>query len=1474
MKTFKGLISSVIWILAGLLLLVFVLLRVPSIQSMIGAEVSRALEEKLGTKVNIGKVDIGMLNRITIDGLLIYDQERQKMLQASRVSAKIELIPLTEGRISISSAQLFGLNLALYKKNEEAAPNFQFVLDSLASKDNTKETPLDLRIKSLVIRNGHVKYDQLNQPKTAHQFSPYHIDANGISSHMILNALTDDTLSYNLKKLTMKEQSGVEIRDLTFKVNAGKKGAQVTDFYLQLPHGDITIDRVAATYKLKDGKLVTKSLHYAGELKHSEITPSDWAGFFPPLQNFKHKIFVHATVSGTANSLAVNGLNVQSQTKSISLLANGTISNLAKTPRWNAEIQNLHLSGEGITFVGENINGKGIDVPQEVMRLGNINFKGNASGHGKTISGKGTLQTDAGNANLAMTVEGKEFQAEIKTPGINLRKVLANDQFGEVIADIYAKGHLGNSPDITAKGMVTRFDYNNYSFKNINLNGVYRNGTYDGLLTMDDPNGKIDFDGFISTADSRYTVKANIEHFNPAAMNLTDQWQGRSFDMSITGDFTAKSINTAKGTLDVSNFTMHDATETYHLENLNVNAGYLPDGHFITLRSDFCDLSLNGQYDYETLMRSFTHLIASKLPTLPGLPKNTSATNNNFSINANIYKSDWLNVFFDLPLTLNEQTHIAGIINDKENRVYLQLDAPAFTYQGKRYEDVQLRIETPEDILHAQLKLKQINGRNSKISLKANATAQNNLLTTNLAFNIDGQNELKGEINADTEFFQEENGQDAAHIRFHQSAIEIGDTIWEVQPSDVIYSANSLNIDHFQINHNEQYIIIDGQASKNANDSVMIDLRDIDVNYILNYVNFDDVSFAGRATGKAYIKDVFNNLSAHGKIDVHDFLFQSGRMGTLHANVNYNNEEGKININAIAQDEQPYGKTIIKGYVSPKKNYIDLTFNAHDTRIEFMEGFCGSFMKDVAAYANGTCRLYGDLKEITLTGKLVANGPLSIKPLNTTYTLKNDTIVMLPDKMVFRNDTIYDYQGNIGIVNGELRHRYLGRLNFDMNINAQNLLAYDFKDYGDNTFYGTIYGTGTCDIHGRSGEIVMNIKVTPDKDSFLEYNAASPDAITEDGFIRWRDMTPDSTVYDNRFGLLLPPMKKRPETTVVDIPSDVRLNFLLNATPDFTLRVLMDELSGDKIILNGTGAISATFFNKGAFQMFGNYIVEQGTYTMTIQNIIKKTFQFEEGGTIIFGGDPYHAALDLSAVYTVNGASLSDLQVGKSFTSNNIRVNCLMNISGTPEKPAVTLDLDLPTLSPDAQQMVRSLINSQEDMNQQVLYLLAIGRFYAPSGNNSVNETGTQSQTALAMQSLLSGTISQQLNNVLSTVIKNTNWNFGANISTGDEGWNNAEYEGILSGRLFNNRLLFNGQFGYRDNVTTQNGSSFIGDFDLRYLIFPNGNLAIKVYNQTNDRYFTRNSLNTQGIGLIMKKDFTTLGDLFGIPTRKEKKKK
>lgn len=318
----------------------------------------------------------------------------------------------------------------------------------------------------------------------------------------------------------------------------------------------------------------------------------------------------------------------------------------------------------------------------------------------------------------------------------------------------------------------------------------------------------------------------------------------------------------------------------------------------------------------------------------------------------------------------------------------------------------------------------------------------------------------------------------------------------------------------------------------------------------------------------------------------------------------------------------------------------------------------------------------------------------------------------------------------------------------------------------------------------------------------------------------------------------------------------------------------MDESTGDNITLNGTGGLRATYYNKGAFQLFGNYNVDYGLYNITIQNIIKRQFVFQPSSSISFGGDPLDATLSLKGIYALNSVPLSDLRMGNSFTTNNTRVDCLLNIDGTPTNPSVTFGIDLPTLSSDAEQMVRSVLNSEQGLNQQVLYLLAVGRFYPQISNNATQETTSQpGQASLAMQSILSGTLSQQINTVLSNVIKNNNWNFGANIATGNEGFANAEYEGTLSGKLLNNRLLINGEFGYRDKVAT-NTSSFIGDFDIKYLLFPNGNLSVNFYNRSNERYFTRNSLTTQGIGLIMKKDFTTIKDLFHLNKKKSKKQK
>ena len=151
MNTLKHILNGVIWLLVGLIVALMILTHVPPIQRFVGSQVSDAIAKKLGTKINVERVDLGFFNRIIVDGVEICDQQGKSMLKATRLSAKFDYLALTEGRISISSAQLFGLQANLYKATADATPNFQFVLDSLASKDTTSHKPLDLADRKSVV---------------------------------------------------------------------------------------------------------------------------------------------------------------------------------------------------------------------------------------------------------------------------------------------------------------------------------------------------------------------------------------------------------------------------------------------------------------------------------------------------------------------------------------------------------------------------------------------------------------------------------------------------------------------------------------------------------------------------------------------------------------------------------------------------------------------------------------------------------------------------------------------------------------------------------------------------------------------------------------------------------------------------------------------------------------------------------------------------------------------------------------------------------------------------------------------------------------------------------------------------------------------------------------------------------------------------------------------------------------------------
>ncbi|MBR6945382.1 MAG: translocation/assembly module TamB [Prevotella sp.] len=1476
MRTVKHIITGVIWAIVGLYLLAVVLVQLPPVQRFLGSQVAQVVGNKLNTEVQVKKVNLGLLNRIIIDDVLIYDQSKKPMLKASRASVKLSLYDLLyKKKVSISSAQLFGMQADLYKKDAQSPTNYQFALDALASKDSVKKASPEVSINSLVIRHGNINYDRWDIPNTDRKFSTDHLHLRDISMHALIPSLNDDGLDLIMKKLAMKEEvSGTVIKSLAFKLNRSNEKILLSNLSLELPNTALNVDSLVLTNPNKEEKFNFQQFGLKGKISDSKVLLNDLSGFLPALSSFSQPLHLNTSFEGSNNILNVNTLNIHSGDE-LAVVADGTLTHWLQHPALEVHFDQMKVNGSMLQSLAGNPRSDN-SIFQTLSRLGDIQYVGNMRLSDRQYALNGNLTTSVGNATVDAVKKQQQFSAQLQTDNLDLGKIIADNRLGTLSADVEVSGLLpANSNSLfhpqtllTVKGDIPHVDFQNYTYKNINVDGTFRNKVFDGVLMMDDPNGVLHLDGIVGINGKMIDGKMNLtlQNFNPHAMKITGDWENTTFNANMEADVKGSSLNDMTGNILIDDFSFFSPEQQYELKQLSLVSEETASGRQLEVNSDFGSLKVNGRYDYSTIVNSVMNMLADRIPTLPGIikrqPKTGKSYNNAFTLQSTINKTDWLQAFTGLPVSLHAPMKMNAMVDDANNQLQLNLSLPNFSYNGNNYQAFSLKADTDEDKnINFRVKGKKVMDNKEMMDIGLEALAGNNSLESVLTWEGDGQWHMKGSLRSSTDFFKTPEGKQAAHMRVHHSDILINDTIWRVQPSDIVYCDNDLTVDYFAVEHQDQHIIVYGKADKNPDDSLVIDMKGVDVRYILDLVNFHSVTFDGKATGKALIRSAFSNFQADADLRVDDFRFQEGRMGTLFAKASWNTEEKQIDIDAHADDEN-HAQTIIKGYVSPSKNYIDLNIDANNTRGEFLKSFCGSFMDNINLRCNGSLNLFGDLKLINLTGMVVADGDLDIKTLNTHYWLRGDTIRLIPNEIIFHQDTIYDRHNNIGIINGALHHIYLTRLTYDLDINAQNLLCYDFHDYGDDTFFGTVYGTGDCAIKGRNGRIDFDINVTPEKGSFIEYNAASPDAITDQGFITWRDRLAMDSVENEELA--------RPIVMDDDV-SDIHLNFLINANPNATLRLLMDRQSGDYIALNGNGAIRASYYNKGSFNMFGTYMVDHGVYKLTIQNVIKKDFQFQDGSSIVFGGDPYEAALDLKALYTINGVSLSDLQLGRSFTSNNVRVDCMMNIGGTASAPRVDFDLDMPTVSADANQMIRSLINSEEEMNQQVIYLLSIGRFYNQQENNA-GENNSQSQTSLAMQSLLSGTISQQISNVLSNFVNSNNWNFGANISTGDEGFNNAEYEGLLSGRLLNNRLLINGQFGYRDNANAT--TSFIGDFDIRYLLFPNGNLAIKVYNQTNDRYFTKNSLNTQGIGLILKKDFNNWRDLFGIVRKKESEEK
>ena len=993
---FKRTIKIIIWTITGLYLTIVTLLHIPFIQNTIGECVGDALSAKLGTKVSIGRVDLGFVNRIIIDDSQMLDQQNKQMLTVSRISVKVNLLALANGQIEITSAQFFGLNANLYKATPETKPNFQFVIDSLASKDTTKQqTPINLQINSLIIRNSSVRYRLLSSASVANRFSPNDIKAQNISAHFIVNRITNDSLNVKVKRLSLNERCGFTLRRLALNAIVSRSGAQIEKLHLELPNSTIESKRIAATYRMNGDAPDMQSLRFEGTLNASRITPRDIACFVPQLRSFDMPLALSIGFNGTGNSLNVNHLNIESIDHSFIFNAKAHVLRNAQTI-WHAEVSRLFASNETIGSVYKTITSN--ELPDIVNRLGDVSLTAKADGTDADGSLNTQLNCATGSIKLTAAKKQKALRAHVETHKFELGKLLNSDKAGIVSLSLDAQG--SSKDNIGVSGSIYDISFNNYTYRNINLKADYINKALNGSATIDDPNLRATVEGLFEhrSPTPHLRVTTDVQTFAPAALNITTKWNGAQFAGTATCDIKGSNINNAEGQIDIADFTMQNADSCYAIRNINVETGFNDGNHFLSLKSDFGTINLNGHFSYSSMVRSLLNLVADKLPTIPGLKKQPQTDHNDFTINASIQNTEWLQRLLGVPLEIHRPLSLSGELDDRNNSIDLWCDVPSFTYAGTNYRDAYINIESPGDTLKADVRIKKIAQNGKALALKLRAGAFDNHLNTSMEFHNDARRSLSGVLNTSAVFAKNEEGESTAYIDILESRTTIGDTTWHIHPARVTYYKDHLNIDGFHVSHANQEIGIDGTATHSVDDSLTVKLKNVDVNYVLDLINFHSVEFDGRASGTAQLAGIFGKAPLiSSDLQVDKFKFEGGRMGTLFAKIGYNSEEGRIEFDAVAEDEGDR-RTIIDGYVSPRNKYIDLGIKAEGTRAEFLSGFCDSFMDNIDASINGKVNVVGAFKNINLIGKAKVDGSVRLTALNTTYALRGDSVHFLPTR--------------------------------------------------------------------------------------------------------------------------------------------------------------------------------------------------------------------------------------------------------------------------------------------------------------------------------------------------------------------------------------------------------------------------------------------------------------------------------------------
>lgn len=1446
--------------LMTLFLIFFFALRTSKTQTWLFERFASGFSEKNNIELSAEKIRFTLFNKIEITNLLIRDNTGDTLLYSSMVRAGIKKIKRKERYIGLGRVDLDRPVIKLRPDTSDIL-NLQNFAMLLINPDTAKRNK-DLRIRQLNINNGRLSYNSGNKPDTVPGFDPENINLNGLSLSIDnLNRHYSD-IDLVVSELSFLTTKGFEVKNLFSEVHIEEGRYRLIDPTIRTTNSFINSDTIGIDFlnKGKDFKF-TRDAKLKLIMQSSQISLSDIAHFLQALEGFNRNILFSGNISGTVEEM--NGRDITlSYSDSTMLSCDFDLSGLPDIDNTFMFIRVGSLTTTAREIAGFELPGKGrLNPGEEFKRLGAISFSGNFTGFTTDFVTYGTINTSLGSVSTDIlfrpdTSNTFFYKGTLKAQSIQLGRILnREDMLGQVSAGLTIEGSSRSFRNFRAEveTLIESIEFNDYIYRDIMISGLLSEKIWDGSVSSDTENLKMDMLGRIDLTGKlpELDFSLNLLEAKLHELNIDTSGSISSLSMLLTANLKGNNTDNIQGEIRLLNSRLKRDGEQFDLYDCSINAFDIDStNRGISLRTDYVDADIKGKYDLGSIISDLKITGSGILPSFIKSHKQQLSGKNIFDYNVNFKNTDRINEFFETGFMISPGFSIEGNIYPGRE-IYLEAGGNYLTYNTSSLTEPYLSCTTADSVMKFHLqseRLSLFNRLNIK-KLDIGSDAFSDTFKISIGWDNEGSSKNYGNISA-TGSFKEFSRNPRLDLKILPGNIFINDNQWQIFGSSFIVDSSAITANSFLLSRNDEFFMIDGKISENPEDSLHISFNELNLTGLNKLKRIQtrenekktDFKVGGLLSGDILITDIFDNIMFEADVSAGGFNINDHQYGKVNLSSEWDNRKNKAHL-SLNNNLDGKNTFTIDGNYDPELKQTRLSAEVDEMPLDILNVFLKSFASDIEGTGSGKVKISSNNGDVSIMGSVLAEqSAMTIDYLQSKFRF-SDSIRFDDNKLVFDQIEVRDNKNNNAVVNGYVSHTNFKQWLVDLRINANNIMAFDTRAMDNSIFYGTAYASGVITIEGPGQNLDFNISARTENNTRMYIPLNSGEEVSDYSFISFKKPNKDTTV---TIPLVLPLRAQNTEKAI-------SLNFELDVTPEAEVQLVFDSRTGDVLRARGSGTLNMALDTDNNFSIFGDYVIEDGDYQLTLGNIFNKRFVVEEGGTISWNGDIKDANIDIRAIYSLK-ASLEDLLQDESY-KERIPVECHLNMSGKLADPIIGFDIYLPTADETTRTYLKDAIGSEEEVSKQFLYLLVMNSFYPAVSGSSIN---TGSAGASAMGVTTTEMLSNQLSNWLSQI--SNDFDIGFSYRPGNE-ITSQEVEVALSTQLLNDRVVINGNFDVGGEQTSSSTNEISGDFDVEVKLTEK--VRFRFFNRSNDNMMYETAPYTQGFGLFFRESFNSFGDLF-----------